>query len=147
MKKKIILILICIIAIAGIAAVVYFIVRDAKDKKVKYYEPEMVEPEVFNDEEESPFDIDLMIGLWQDSTVYYRYNDDFTGVTWDVADDVYEEEGVKFTWEIKGPLIIHYYKMEIGGMVPKIHTISVLDLERLFYSDEYGVEYDFVKIE
>ncbi len=37
--------------------------------------------------------------------------------------------------------------MEIGGMVPKIHTISVLDLERLFYSDEYGVEYDFVKIE
>ena len=102
---------------------------------------------IMKDENGKEYDSDLMIGLWQDSTVYYRYNDDFTGVTWDVADDVYENEGVSFTWEISGSLIIHFYKMEIGGVVPKMHTISVLDLQHLSYHDEYGVEYDFVKIE
>lgn len=143
MKKKIILIIIEIILLAGLVIAAIYLVR--KDK-VKYYEPEKIDAEVFN-EEESEYDSDLMIGLWQDSTVYYRYNDDFTGVTWDVADDVYENEGVSFTWEISGSLIIHFYKMEIGGVVPKMHTISVLDLQHLSYHDEYGVEYDFVKIE
>ena len=68
MKKKIILIIIGIIMLAGLVIAAIYLVR--KDK-VKYYEPEKIDAEVFN-EEESEYDSDLMIGLWQDSTVYYR---------------------------------------------------------------------------
>ena len=80
--------------------------------KPKAYEPEYLELEVFEDE---VYDTDMIIGLWQDGTVFYRYNDDFTGVTWDTADDVTETEGSVFTWEVNKKRIIHYHKMEINA--------------------------------
>lgn len=140
MKKfwKIILI---IIAILGVGAAVYFIwFYDSK----KYVEPEMLEPEVFHDIE---FDTDLLIGLWKEDEVYYRYNDDGSGVTWDLADDVTEDEGTKMNWTLDHNLFTHYYIMEIGGIVPKMFNMKVLELDVMEYDDGYGVNHKLSKVD
>lgn len=140
MKKfwKIVLI---ILAVAGIAVAVYFIwFYDHK----KYYEPEVLEPEVFN---EAEFDEDLLIGLWKEDELYYRYNDDGTAVTWDLADDVMEEEGTDLDWTLDKAIFTHYYKMEIGGVVPKAFTMKILELDFMEYYDEFGVDHKFTKVE
>lgn len=140
MKKKTLLIIILIIAALCAAAFVVWTIT-----KPKEYVPEYLEPEVFEDE---IYDTDMMIGLWQSGTVFYRYNDDYSGVTWDTADDIMESEGSKFTWEVNKKRIIHYHQMEIGGgIIPKAYTINKLDLSNLEYNDDYKVEYTFVKVE
>lgn len=90
-KKTLFIIILVIVALCALALTVWFIT------KPKEYEPEYLEPEVYEDE---VYDTDMIIGLWQAGSVFYRYNDDFTGVTWDTADDVTELEGSKFTWEV-----------------------------------------------
>ena len=85
MKKKTWTIILIILAVLAIACAVYFIwFHDYK----KYYMPEVEEPEVFHDIE---FDADLLPGLWKEDELYYRYSEDGTAVTWDLADDVMEE--------------------------------------------------------
>ena len=79
MKKKTAIILLIIAALCLIAFVIW------KATCPKSYDPEVVEAEVFNDQ---TYDTDLFIGLWQSGSVFYRYNEDFTGGTWDTADDV-----------------------------------------------------------
>lgn len=140
MKKKTLLVVILIIlALCAIAFVIWNIT------KPKEYEPEYLEPEVFEDE---VYDSDMLIGLWQSGTVFYRYNADFSGLTWDTADDVMEEEGSKFTWEVNKKRIIHYHQMEISSaIIPKTYTITNLDLANLEYRDDYKVESVFVKVE
>ena len=99
MKRKKLFILLVIIALCVVALIVWII------NKPKEYKPEIIEPEVFEDE---TFDSDLLIGLWKSGTVFYRYNADGSGITWDTADDVMESEGSKFTWEInKKQLLVH----------------------------------------
>lgn len=140
MKKKTLLIIIfIIIALCALAVTVWVIT------KPKEYEPEYLDPEVFEDQ---VYDTDMMIGLWQAGSVFYRYNDDFTGITWDTADDVTELEGSKFTWEVNKKRMIHFHKMEISdAIIPKAYTITNLDLSNLRYKDDYKVEYIFIKIE
>lgn len=137
MKKRLWIILV-IIVLCLIALVVFLISRP------KLYRPEIIEPEVFED---AAYDTDLLIGLWQSETVYYRYNEDGTGSTWDTADDVTEEEASRFTWEINKKRMIHKHQLEIGGTVPKAYTIKRLDLLNLEYTDDYGKIESFVKIE
>lgn len=137
MKKRLWIILV-IIVLCLIALVVFLISRP------KLYRPEIIEPEVFED---AAYDTDLLIGLWQSETVYYRYNEDGTGSTWDAADDVTEEEAGRFTWEINKKRMIHKHQLEIGGTVPKAYTIKRLDLLNLEYTDDYGKIESFVKIE
>lgn len=137
MKKRLWIILV-IIVLCLIALVVFLISRP------KLYRPEIIEPEVFED---AAYDTDLLIGLWQSGTVYYRYNEDGSGSTWDTADDVTEEEAGRFTWEINKKRMIHKHQLEIGGTVPKAYTIKRLDLLNLEYTDDYGKIESFVKIE
>lgn len=137
MKKRLWIVLV-IIVLCLIALVVFLISRP------KLYRPEIIEPEVFED---AAYDTDLLIGLWQSETVYYRYNEDGTGSTWDTADDVTEEEAGRFTWEINKKRMIHKHQLEIGGTVPKAYTIKRLDLLNLEYTDDYGKIESFVKIE
>lgn len=130
-----------LIAIAGAATAVYFIwFHDYNE----YYEPEILEPEVFNDTE---FDEDMLIGLWQEDEVYYRYKDDGSAITWDLADDVMEDEGTELDWTLEGSVFTHYYKMEIGGMIPKVFNMKVLELDTMKYEDDYGVGHIFIKVE
>lgn len=144
MKKKTLLLITLILLIIGICIALFFI-RKSHSQKQKIYQPEVIEPEVF---ESNEYYMDLIIGLWQSGSVYYRYNEDGTGVTWDVADDVTESEGTKITWEINdNNRFIHFYEMEIGGIIPKSYTITKLDLENLEYQDDFGVKNIYKKIE
>lgn len=139
-KTKTLFIILLIIAVLCAAAFIIW-----KITRPKAYDPEYLEPEVFEDE---TIDTDMIIGLWQSGSVFYRYNDDSTGVTWDTADDVLESEGSKFTWEVNKKRIIHYHQMEIGGgIIPKAYTITRLDLSNFEYKDDYKVESVFIKVE
>ena len=137
MKKKIWIVVLIVLALAGAATAIYYIWFHEE-----YYEPEILEPEVFNN-----FDEDLLIGLWREDELYYRYNYDGTAVTWDLADDVMEDEGTKLDWTLENDVFTHYYKMEIGGIVPKTFTMKVLDLDTMKYDDNYGVSHTFAKVE
>lgn len=139
MKKKVFIAILIVIAVLAIIFVIW------KLSQPKEYKPEVIEPEVFESE---TYDADLMIGLWQSGTVYYRYNEDGTGTTWDTADDVMESEASKFTWDVKKNRLTHYHKMEIStAIIPKVYTIKKLDLINLEYQDEFKEKSTFVKVE
>ena len=141
MKKKFWITILIILAAAGVAFAVYYIwFADHKE----YVEPEMLEPEVFHDVE---FDADLLIGVWKEEENYYRYNEEGTAVTWDLADDVEEDEGTELTWTLEGDTFTHYYQMEIGGIIPKVFNMKVLELDFMEYEDDYGVNHKFDKVE
>ncbi len=140
MKKK--KIIIAILVVIAILAIIFVIWRTSQPKE---YMPEVIEPEVFED---ATYDTDMLIGLWQAGTVYYRYNEDGTGTTWDTADDVMESEASVFTWDVKKNRLTHYHKMEISSaIIPKAYTIKKLDLANLEYQDEFKVKSVFVKVE
>lgn len=139
MKKKILIIIAIIVAVGICTAAVMLVVKNSK-----YVKPERIEPEVFEDIE---FDSDLLIGLWNENSVYYRYSDDGSAVTWDVADDIAESEGTRLSWELRHNLFIHNYIMEIGGVVPKMYNMKQLELDILEYNDDYGVNHVFRRVE
>ena len=141
MKKKTWITIIIIIAVLGIAYAVYYIWF--ADHKI-YYQPEIIEPEIFHDVE---FESDLLIGVWKEDELYYRYNEDGTAVTWDLSDDVMEDEGTKLDWTLDHNIFTHYYYMEIGGAVPKIYNMKVLELDLMEYDDDYGVNHRFTKVD
>lgn len=137
MKKKTWILLAATAVVCGVAILIW-------RENSKYIKPEVLEPEVFEDVN---FDTDLLIGLWNENTNYYRYNSDGTAVTWDVADDLTEEEGVKMKWEINHNIFTHYYIMEIGGVIPKMYNLKVLELDALEYYDNYGVNHKLSKVD
>ena len=137
--KKFWTIILIILAATGIAVAVYYIWFHEE-----YVEPEILEPEVFN---EAEFDEELLIGLWKEDELYYRYNEDGTAVTWDIADDVMEDEGTELEWTLENSIFTHYYKMEIGGMIPKVFNMKVLELDTMKYEDDFGVSHTFAKVE
>lgn len=108
------------------------------------YHPEMLEPEVF---ERMEYDTGLLIGLWQSGTVFYRYNEDGTGCTWDIADDVTEEEASLLEWQVEHTSFTHLHRMEVGCVVPKHYRICELDLQHLVFKDDFGKVVSFDKVE
>ena len=92
------------------------------------------------------FMVDDIYGKWKSGTLYYRYDYGYKGVTWDVADDVTEEEAQPFTWEIVGDDMTHIYIMEMGASVPKTYVIDELTPTVLSYHDDYGKQYRFTKV-
>ena len=139
MNKKLLITIIIIIAVAGAAVASYFIWFHHD-----YVEPEMLEPEVFHNAE---FDEELLIGVWKENELYYRYNEDGPAVTWDLADDVEEDEGTQLTWTLEGNIFTHCYQMEIGGIIPKVYNMKTLELDLMEYNDDYGVSHTFTKVE
>ena len=94
------------------------------------------------------FDGDLIVGKWVSGTEYYRYDSDGTGATWDVADDVQEEEGQPYTWsfdETTSTLTL-VHQMEMGGVIPKHYTITALDDSQLKYKDNYDREFTYNRV-
>jgi hypothetical protein len=139
--KKFWKILLIVLAVLAVGVAVYFIwFHDNK----KYYQPEILIPEVYHDIE---FDTDLLIGVWKEDELYYRYNEDGTAVTWDLADDVMEDEGTALTWTLEHNLFTHNYIMEIGGIIPKLFNMKVLELDVMEYDDDFGVNHRFSKVD
>lgn len=139
MKKKVWIAIIVVLAAAGMAVAAYYIWFHKE-----WVEPEVLEPEVFHDQE---FDADLLIGVWKEEENYFRYNEDGTAVNWDLSDDVMEDEGTELTWTLEGDVFTHYYKMEIGGIIPKTFNMKVLELDTMKYADDFGVSHTFTKVE
>lgn len=140
MKKKRLFIVILIIIVLCVLALLLW-----KNNQPKEYKPEIIEPEVFEDK---VYDTDLIIGLWQSGTVFYRFNEDGSGRTWDIADDVTEVEGSKLTWEVNKTRFIHYHQMEVNdAIIPKAYNINNLDLMNLEIEDDYDVKTTFIKVE
>jgi len=88
----------------------------------------------------------LLYGRWQEGSVFERYDDTGWGATWDVGDDVSEEEAQLFQWRVEGSKLIQEH---IGTFVtvPKVYTINTLTASQLTYSDEYGGTHYFNKVE
>lgn len=99
------------------------------------------------EKEEEFFDEALLIGKWKSETLYYRYDDDYTGVTWDTGDDVSEDEGQAFEWTLIKSDLTHIHILEIGGKVPKYYTVTELTATTLKYKDEFGKHFSFSKVE
>ena len=143
-NKPWLIINIILIVVALLAIAVYFIWFHKGESSKKVYIPEVDQPEVFHD---TDFNVDNLYGVWEENEVYYRYNDDGTGVTWDISDDVTEDEGTELEWEINKDNFIHYYKMDMGPKIPKSYIMKVLEVDSLIYEDDFGVRHAFSKVE
>lgn len=104
-----------------------------------------------DDPTEGNFDVTNLYGKWcQEGTkIYYKYNDDGTGATWDESDDVYEDEAQAFTWEVDGSEMIHIHLTETGtAQIPKYYIITFLSFDELDYYDAYVTtkKYKFYKV-
>ena len=51
------------------------------------------------------------------------------------------------TWTLEGDTFTHYYVMEIGGIIPKVFNMKVLELDTMKYEDDFGVSHTFAKVE
>ncbi|TVR42994.1 MAG: hypothetical protein EA394_02220 [Bacteroidia bacterium] len=97
-------------------------------------------------EKEQIFDETLLTGKWQSGTLFYRYFSDGSGYTWDTSDDVTEEEAQDFTWTLVKSELTHLHIMEIGGVVPRVYTVTELTATTLKYRDDFGRTYSFIKV-
>jgi hypothetical protein len=95
---------------------------------------------------EEEFDELLLIGKWKSGTLYYRYDDGGTGVSWDTADDVTEAEGQAYTWTLVKSELTHIHVIEAGGSVPKIYTVTKLTDTTLEYKDDFDKYFSFTKV-
>ncbi|MDR4988267.1 MAG: hypothetical protein RG741_05450 [Bacteroidales bacterium] len=98
------------------------------------------------EKDEPHFEEELLIGKWRSQTLFYRYDSDYTGATWDTADDVSEEEAQKFEWTLIKADLTHIHIMEMGANVPKYYTVTELTETTLKYKDEFGKNFSFVKV-
>ena len=100
-------------------------------------------------QEEPSFDESLLIGKWQEigTQVFYTYASDYTGKTWDEADDVTEAEAQPFTWTLDYATLTQIHIMEMGSNVPKTYTVTQLTSSKLVYEDPtIGAEHSFNKV-
>lgn len=97
------------------------------------------------EQEDMFFDESLLIGKWASGTVFYKYSSNYTGKTWDTADDVTEAEAQSFTWTLVKSELTHIHILETGGSVPKVYTVTTLTSTSLKYKDDFGTTYSFTK--
>ena len=98
------------------------------------------------EKDKSKFDEALLIGKWRSGQLYYTYESNFRGKTWDEADDVHEDEAQRFEWSLKGSKLEQIHIMEIGGgRIPKLYTVTELTSRTLRYKDDYR-SYSFTKV-
>ena len=96
-----------------------------------------------------------LVGKWVETvngsqgTEYYRFDTGdsvMTGVTWDVADDVSEEEGQPFEWTLDKDQLTIVHIMEMGGRIPKVYNVTKLTSSILTIKDNYGQSTDYEKV-
>ena len=106
-----------------------------------------------NGDEETQIDKSLIYGKWMtaDSTYFEVYSADGTGKTWDLKDDVQEEDAQTFTWEFdenSDDKFFQYHNMEIGGTVPLYCNILELTSTTFKYNtDAMRATYHLVRAE
>lgn len=130
MKKKLWIILIIVAVAIAISLTLYFLLCP------KAYYPESIDPRTLH---ASSANKEILVGLWQsDGHVYYRFNPDGTGHTWDVADDLTEEEASNFNWEAYEEAIMLTHKLRLRGIVPRYYEIDRINAFDLRFHDSYS---------
>ena len=138
MKKKHWIILIIIAAAIAIGLALYFLLRPT------VYHPESIDPRTLH---ASPAHKEMLVGLWQsDGHVFYRFNADGTGHTWDVADDLTEEEASNFNWEAYEEAIMMTHRLRLRGIVPRYYELDLLNAFDLRFHDTYS-DYALERVE
>jgi hypothetical protein len=98
------------------------------------------------EQDEVFFQESLLMGKWVSGTVYYKYLSNYSGKTWDTADDVTEAEAQPFTWTLVKSELTHIHIMTVGGNVPKVYTVTELTATSLKYKDGFGKTFSFTKL-
>lgn len=94
-----------------------------------------------------------LVGKWQATdrtTEFWRYNADGTGVTWDEADDVHEDDTVgvlHFSWTTVQSHLELDYAGEMGQHAYENYTVTRQTQDSLVWKDLYGDYRTFVKIQ
>lgn len=129
-KKKHWIILIVVAVAIAIGLTLYFLLRPTA------YYPESIDPRTLH---VSPANREMLVGLWQkDGHVYYRFDPDGKGHTWDVDDDITEDEASPFNWEAFEGAIMMTYKLRIRGIVPRYYELDQLSPFDLRFHDTYS---------
>ena len=100
--------------------------------------------------EQTSFDQKLLVGKWHlNNSVFYKYNEDNTGTTWDVSDpDITEADAQKFNWKLDGSKLIEEHYLETtGGTFPKTYTITELSASKLSKKDNFDKVETFTKVD
>jgi len=105
----------------------------------------------FHSCEKEGFDEALLIGKWKPvsgTSLYFRYDANGTGVTWNPKVDQREEEGQKFKWKLVASELEQRHHIEIIGedIIIEIYTVTELTVTSLKYKNE-SKTYSFTKIE
>lgn len=128
-KKRWIIIVVIIAAAFIIGLAFFFLLRP------KAYYPETIDPRTLHASEANKT---MIVGLWQkDGHVYYRFNADGTGHTWDTNDDLTEDEASLFNWEAYDKAILMTHKMKLRGIVPRYYELDCLNNFDLRFHDTY----------
>ncbi|MCC5930730.1 MAG: hypothetical protein JJU28_15910 [Cyclobacteriaceae bacterium] len=98
-------------------------------------------------EEDVFSDSTLLIGKWKSGTLYYKYQNNGHGATWDTSDDVTEKEAQDFTWTLQKSVLTHIHVLEMGGTVPKVYKVTQLTHSNLRYEDDFGKKFSFTKVD
>lgn len=92
-----------------------------------------------------------LCGCWvkNGTQEYWRYLDDGTGVTWDEADDVAEEESnLRYEWSVDGDRLTHLFRGEQGNQaVPKVYTVKGISPSSMSWEDDYGQQYTLIRVD
>ncbi len=100
------------------------------------------------EKEDDFFDEALLAGKWQSGTLFERYFANGNGYTWDISDDVQEDEAQNFTWTLVKTELTQIHIMEMGGnLVPRFYTVTELSPTRLRYRDDFGKSYSFTRVD
>ena len=130
MKKKYWIILIILALVIALALTLYFLLRPTA------YCPETIDPRTLHT---SPAKRELLLGLWEkDGHIFYRFEPDGNGHTWDVNDDITEDEATTFIWEAYEEAIMMTYKLRIRGIVPRYYELDQLNNFYLRFHDTYS---------
>ena len=88
----------------------------------------------------------MLPGLWQKGThVYYRFNDDGTGHTWDTEDDLTENEASPFQWKVSNGSLMLTHELRMTGFIPRMYHIDAIDDGSLQFHDPYA-EYTLTRL-
>ena len=137
-KKKHWIILVIVAVAIAIGLTLYFLLRPTA------YYPESIDPRTLH---ASPANKEMLVGLWQkDGHVFYRFEPDGKGHTWDVDDDITEDEASPFSWEAYEEAIMMTYKLRIRGIVPRYYELDQLSPFDLRFHDTYS-NYAFERVE
>ena len=99
--------------------------------------------------QDPPIDEAMLVGKWQSGNNFYRYNANRTGVTWNPSDDVYEHEGRRFNWTLKGSELELVFISDLTGepLVWELYTVTALTTTTLSLRDDMGRVTSFTRIE